>query len=47
MRWYYVLDMLANGDITKHEQILEMPTIHILNHLDFIKYKNRIKDDKK
>lgn len=36
--WYHVLHTVANEDITKHEQVLEMSAIEVLNHLSYLKY---------
>jgi len=40
-QWYSILDTLANGDITKHDEVLKINIIHILNHLVYLKDKNK------
>lgn len=39
--WISMVDRLANGDITKHEQIYETNYIECLNLLAFWSYKDK------
>lgn len=39
--YYNIVDNLAGGDITKHNQILDLELIHVLNHLSFLKIKEK------
>lgn len=41
MKWYDILVMLAGGDITKIETITNLTAIEVLNHLTYLKMKER------
>lgn len=40
--WYDILDEIAQGDITKYDEILEMPVDKVLTKIAHIRYKNEL-----